>query len=333
MPDRSEVAGVVGDAYSTKLVFKIPSEYDDWIKCIRWHCTIKDSNGDTIVNPVYPLDDDDSFTIPPELIPPYDLVVGYNLSLYKTTDSSTIVENSITSTIYISGSQTPFAAGTSEDVIQRLLDALLAAIASIEYAEDPEAATTTQTARPKLISTMTQGGTEETILNVPYLNSDGYIDDRFYAPARMPSRIFIIEAVSDLLDLPARQEDMAYVISGDSAGNLYLLVADDPTSMDNWKLIRSLDPVFTTLTTTGDATIGGDLTAQGYVSVSGDAGITGDLDVDSDASVGGDMSVTGDLTVSSDTTLEGNVTLSSITEALLVTDSNGEYQWVYRLGL
>lgn len=256
LPKKSEIAGVVGDNLTTKFVFKIPAEYEGWNVFIRWHCTVTDDNGQTIVNPVYPLEEDCSFTLPGELIPDTDMIVGYNLTFYGSDDEGNeLVENSITSTVYIESTREPFAAGTTEDIIRRLLEAVIGTIESLEYAEDPEAATTIQPARPYLIATTKYGSeTDNIYLNVPYLNQDGYIDDRFYAPARLPSCIYILEdpdtPVEDQLTAltHARQEDEAYVAAGPHEGDLYLLIRDDPTDIDNWVRIFSHDASFSSLT-------------------------------------------------------------------------------------
>lgn len=243
LPKKSEIAGVVGDNLTTKFIFKIPAEYDNWDKFIRWHCTVTDDDGQTIVNPVYPLDADNSFTLPGELIPDNDMIVGYNLTFYGTDGVNELAENSITSTVYIESTREPFAAGTTEDIVRRLLEAAISTIQTLEYAEDPQAATTTQPARPYLIATKKYGDVENIILNLPYLNQDGYIDDRFYAPSRMPSRVYVLtdsvtpasEQLTELTD--ARMEDMAYFTDGAEAGSMYILTVDDPTHEENWKSI------------------------------------------------------------------------------------------------
>ena len=293
LPKEKDVAGVTGDNRSTRLRFKLPKPYaTGWSKFIEFDCTVerdysdvpgvtRSTEGPTEIYPCYPLESDDSFLVPYE-IASQGGEIKYNLKFVS--EDGTVVEKSELGTLYFRNSVDGEDAEPEEyvDIITILANN---AYCSVSY-DDGTREGASETVLPTLtFSPWMSGGESDTItLNVPYLDSNGHILNRFI-DKEVVVEIFHISSPDALVSLTQAQiPDMALIDQSASTEtyymDLYMLVGADPTVAPNWYLVHTDNPTFGAVHATSadfnsTTTVG--LTVTGDEAVSGNVAVTGQV--------------------------------------------------------
>lgn len=258
LPKVKDVAGVIGDNNSTRICFKIPKNYaTGWLKYIEFDCYV--TRDDTELKPSYLLDEHDSFIVPYEITESnIGKEVDYCLKLVS--EDGEIVEKSELATLYFrdscNGTNTEPEPYT--DIVTLLYNN---AFCNVSYSDPTDGAE-----QPQLTFTpLNPNGEPESVsLNIPYLDAQGHIPPRFI-DKEIVVEIFKISTPDELITLEDAQiPDMALISEGDSSEpyymDLYMLVGSDPTDIDNWYLIHTSNPVFTSIQTTDLTATNGEIT-------------------------------------------------------------------------
>ena len=307
LPKVKDVAGVIGDNNSTRLVFKIPNGYrTGWTKYIEFDCYVyREGIGD--VHPTYPLDENNSFLIPYEITQSnVGKEVDYNLKFVS--EDGTITEKSELGTLYFRDSSVGTYVDPEPivDIITRLYNEALCEVA---YSEAPPVEGAN--ALPQLTFTpLNPSAPSKTVtLNVPYLDQNGHILTRFI-DKEIIVEIYRVASPDGLIELSAAQiPDMALIDDPSAQGqpyymDLYMLVGDDPSNIDNWYLIHSDNPIYSSISATNATITNLDVTNATATNLSG-----------TNATIS-DLSAT-DATVST-------LKVSSLGEGIMTTNSSGE---------
>lgn len=293
LPKEKDVAGVTGDNRSTRLRFKLPKPYaTGWSKFIEFDCTVerdysdvpdvtRSTEGPTEIYPCYPLESDDSFLVPYE-IASQGGEIRYNLKFVS--EDGTVVEKSELGTLYFRNSVDGDDTEPEEyvDIVTILANN---AYCSVSY-DDGTREGTSETVLPTLtFSPWMSGGESDSItLNVPYLDSNGHILNRFI-DKEIVVEIFHVSSPNALTSLTQAQiPDMALIDQSASTEtyymDLYMLVGADPTVASNWYLVHTDNPTFGTVHATSadfnsTTTVG--LAVTGDEAVSGNVAVTGQV--------------------------------------------------------
>lgn len=296
LPKVKDVAGVIGDNNATRLCFKLPKTYaTGWQKFVEFDCYVVRDGEE--VKPTYVLDENNSILIPYEITESnVGKEVDYNLKLVS--QDGEVVEKSEIGTLYFrdSSNGTFVDPDPYTDVVTFLYNN---AFCNVSYSDGTSEG---DDQLPKLTFTPmnSEGEAEEVSLNIPYLDEDGYILNKFINK-EIVVEIFRISDPRDLVGLTdAQVPDMALLSEGDSSESwymdLYMLVGADPTQESNWYLIHTDNPTFENISANGDVDIAGTLSVGEDVTV----GPTHTLKVDKiQSSSTGDIPVTvnDDLTI------------------------------------
>lgn len=300
LPKVKDVAGVIGDNNSTKICFKIPKNYaSGWQKYIEFDCyVIRD--GVKII-PSYPLDEYDSFVVPYEITESsFGKEVAYCLKLVS--NDGSVIEKSELATLYFRDScnGTTTEPEPYSDIVSLLYNN---AFCNVTYTDPTDGAE-----QPQLtfIPLNPSGEPESVSLNIPYLDAQGHIPPRFIDKEIVieVNKISIPNELTTLVD--AQIPDLALLSEGDSSEpyymDLYMLVGSDPTDIDNWYLIHTSNPVFTSIQTTDLTATNGEITEFSSENITAESisatSIEGTFSGDLTGNVTGDLvgNVTGDVT-------------------------------------
>ena len=309
LPKVKDVAGVIGDNYSTRLCFKLPKVYaTGWTKYIEFDCYVyREGSGD--IQPSYLLDENDSFLIPYEITSAYSgKEVDYNLKFVS--NDGEIIEKSEMATLYFRDS-TDGVMVEPEPQVDVLTYLYNHAYCEVSYNDGTQEGTS-ETVLPTLTFTPMneEGGEIDTItLNVPYLDEYGHILNRFIDKQIVVSvdRISTPDALVTLTD--AEIPDMALISESDPNEpyymDLYMLVGQDPTVASNWYLIHTDNPTFKNVHVSEDVDIAGTLDVGGEAGFDNDVRIgthsTGATDTHANLTVNGDIHVDSDKKIFVDT--------------------------------
>lgn len=262
LPKIKDVAGVIGDNYTTRLVFKLPKPYQSgWTKYIEFDCYIyREGIGD--IKPSYLLEPNDTFLIPYEITQSnVGKEVDYNLKFVS--NDGELTEKSETATLYFrdSSNGTYVDPNPTLDIITRLVNE---AYCEVTYSEDGETAGGVTVPQLTFSPLNPNGNSESVVLNVPYLDSNGHILSRFI-DKEIVLEVYNISSADELTDLTEAQiPDMAILSQADPDSpdymNLYMLIGADPSLIDNWYLVHTDNPIFSNVGVSGTLDVVGDTT-------------------------------------------------------------------------
>lgn len=313
LPKVKDVAGVIGDNNSTRLCFKLPKTYaTGWSKYIEFDCyVIRD---DAEIKPTYFLDENDSFVIPYEITESnIGKEVDYNLKFVS--NDGEIIEKSEMATLYFRDSTngTTTEPEPYSDVVTFLYNN---AFCDVSYSDGTTIGEGSEQL-PKLTFTPMNptGEAEEISLNIPYLDENGIILNKFINK-EIVVEVFKRSSPNDLIYITQAQvPDMCLLSEWTPSTpdepeppyymDLYMLVGQDPTTASNWYLIHTDNPTFKNINASENVDIAGTLDVGGEAGFDSDVRIgthpTGATDTHANLTVNGDIHVDYDKKIFVDT--------------------------------
>ena len=218
---------IAGDGEVTKLKFWFPETHDRYTKEIEWSFWIRDFE-DNLINPRY-------FLTNNEFIIPTDVTYmnsGRQLEfaiIFKDPEDPLFEERSLLSPIYVSKGAKYLEEPPPMSALLELMEK-----AYITSAYDVDS----RTDRPIVTFTSCDGLLYTLLLDMPYLNESGKIPPQFFSNDQVVT-VFQIESISELTSLDAKSPDMARITAGIEEGDIYILIGEDSTDIDNWYPIYS----------------------------------------------------------------------------------------------
>ena len=232
---------ISGDNNSTQFIFTIPASYSGYGKGIVWGDFYIETDNGVITSPMYQLSPESessqnntySFTIPQEITAPNSgKEIYFQLLFFDTQNGSntrTIVESSLQFPVYVSKSVNRIQKPSNEDALSELSSK---AFVDQQFQIDDEQN------RPALTFTTIMGNEISLDMDVPYL-TNGKVDPSFLSGL---VRVFEIDSSQELVTLTdAVKGDFAYIDSGQEQADMYMLVGDDYSVLQDWQVVHKTE--------------------------------------------------------------------------------------------
>lgn len=231
---------VSGDDNSTQFIFTFPPQYQNYTKFIKWGDFYIETEDGTPTQPIYPLQENDTFHVPSEVTYGNSgKEIHFQIQFYEMSDSgnSTFIENSLLFPVYVSKSTTNKKIKPSQsDVLSVLMErAYVSSMYDVDLGEN----------RPYLQFTSLAGKDYKLVLNMPYLDEESGKIPYQFLPQGVNVEVIPFSNIAEMMeDDSALPPDFAVITEGTEGSaidyplNIFIKTYEE-TEYNGWLLIHS----------------------------------------------------------------------------------------------